>query len=437
MNVLFLSDTLSQLNDKDFGISKLPRNTQKSKCEGDYPLLEYLKITDDALSSSDFFKDVNFLKDDFTDKYIIFYDVVDGKKSFNNLIKSKRILSDLKNKKCYVLFFHTDCVSWQFNSTHEYWSEFKKLVNEQNIDTDRFGFIMYETILKSDSEMINEIGIDLYSFNNTSKSTYYPDQFAKSSKLDKNTLIKMFQLSRGYYRQFKYCSHNNNIKDHRVELLLFLIKENILDSGITTWFAGNEPIEQGVNKLDLTKFDSVGNGVIDYSEKYGKEVIDIAQDLIPNSYDYKVDGLQDFLNVLPYFNSYFNIISETTWGPSYDFVKPQKIHITEKVWKPVSTFQPFILISTKNNLNKLREWGFKTFDGFIDESYDELDTYGERVDVINKEIIRLCSMSRKELDDWYWSMEDILQHNSDNLVRFIDSEYSKMKEVFKMGWSKV
>jgi hypothetical protein len=46
-------------------------------------------------------------------------------------------------------------------------------------------------------------------------------------------------------------------------------------------------------------------------------------------------------------------------------------------------------------------------------------------------------MSRKELDDWYWSMEDILVHNSENLVKFIDTEYNKLQKVFEHGWSKV
>ena len=103
----------------------------------------------------------------------------------------------------------------------------------------------------------------------------------------------------------------------------------------------------------------------------------------------------------------------------------------------VTILHKYYLISTKNNLKKLREWGFRTFDDFIDESYDELDTYEERIKIINKEIIRLCSMSRKELDAWYWSMEDILVHNSENLTKFIDMEYNKLQKVFEYGWSKV
>ena len=88
-------------------------------------------------------------------------------------------------------------------------------------------------------------------------------------------------------------------------------------------------------------------------------------------------------------------------------------------------------------MKKLREWGFKTFDGWIDESYDELETYEERKKVINKEILRLCNMSRKELDKWYWSMEDILVHNFDNFSKFINSEYNNLQKMFENGWNKI
>ena len=216
---------------------------------------------------------------------------------------------------------------------------------------------------------------------------------------------------------------------------MFLIKHQLLDDGITTWFAGGEPQEQGVDDLDFTKFDSVGYGVVDYSKEYGKKVVDFANNHVPNSYDLKEDGFFDgltFLNPIPHFNSYFNIITECSWGPNIDNNDLQKITITEKVWKPIVTFQPFILISMKNSLKKLKEWGFKTFDGFIDESYDELDTYKERKVLLEKEIKRLCSMTIKELDEWYWSMEDILKHNQQHYVQFMKYQYNGVTDfIFK------
>ena len=409
MNLLFYSDTLGL----DGALDK-------------ETFLDYLKY------NNNFLKDVNFIDNNLADKYVIFFDTYCGKTSLENLLcDSKKIVSDLQDGNCYILFFYTDVVEHQFNTDDLYWTEFREVIKEHNINEDRFGFVFYETVLNEKRNEMDKIGIDIYSFNRYSVFSYHSKN---------NFLFNIFNNTRGYYRQFKYCSYNNNIKDHRVELLLFLIKHQLLDDGITTWFAGGEPQEQGVDDLDFTKFDSVGYGVVDYSKEYGKKVVDFANNHVPNSYDLKEDGFFDgltFLNPIPHFNSYFNIITECSWGPGIDNNDLQKITITEKVWKPIVTFQPFILISMKDSLKKLKEWGFKTFDGFIDESYDTLETYGERKKVINKEIIRLCNMSRKELDDWYWSMEDILQHNADNLVKFTDKEHSKLESAIRNGWSKI
>ena len=94
---------------------------------------------------------------------------------------------------------------------------------------------------------------------------------------------------------------------------------------------------------------------------------------------------------------------------------------------------PFILVTSPHSLKKLREYGFKTFHPFIDESYDELDTYKERKVLLEKEIKRLCSMTIKELDEWYWDMKDILIHNAKHFNIFVDSEYTKLENFLKKG----
>jgi len=50
-----------------------------------------------------------------------------------------------------------------------------------------------------------------------------------------------------------------------------------------------------------------------------------------------------------------------------------RIHLTEKTFKPIVLQQPFLLISAKHSLAYLRRYGFKTFDCIWDESYDDLD----------------------------------------------------------------
>lgn len=424
MNLIFLSDTLSY--------DGLIREDV---------FLDYMKIYPE-LNSCNFFENIKILESIPDDKYIVFYDTFNGMETFEKIINdesdiSKKVISDLRNSKCYIIFFQTDCCGLNYSVYEEKWKSFKNLLEENGMSKNNFGFIFHESILIIDEEEANKVGFDFLYFNRNAVFTFYPDSFANNSCLDTSTLFKILNNSKGYYRQFKYASHNNNIKDHRVELLLFLIKNNLLEDGITTWFGGREPFEQGVESLDFSNYKTIDRGVLDYSKEYGQKTIDIAHNLIPNSYDYKINGLQDYLNVIPYFNVYFNIVTESVLGPGYDNTHPQKIHLTEKVWKCMTTFQPFILISNKNNLKKLKEWGFKTFHPHIDESYDELETYEERKKAINKEIIKLCSMTQKELDKWYWEMKDILLYNSEHFIHFVDIEYNKLENFLKKGLKKL
>ena len=346
-----------------------------------------------------------------------------------NSTVSNKIISDLKKSKCSIVFFHTDLYWAGFHKDD--WEDFYNVV--KGIDLKQFYFMFDESVMNEDFKDI-DLGFNVHTERNwPGHYTLKSDNWARAQDgYQPSLLSSLFYNTRGYYRQFKYCSHNNNIKDHRAELLLFLIKNDLLDGGVWSWFGGNEPKDQGVDSLDFTNFESAGYGKIDYSKEYGKEVVEFANNLVPYTYDYKVDGLQDYLNIIPYFNSYFNIVTESVWGPGYDNTHPQKIHITEKVWKCITTFQPFILISNKNNLKKLREWGFKTFHPFIDESYDELDTYAERKVLLEKEIKRLCSMTIKELDKWYWSMEDILKYNQNHYIKFMKNQYDGMTDfIFK------
>jgi hypothetical protein len=51
-----------------------------------------------------------------------------------------------------------------------------------------------------------------------------------------------------------------------------------------------------------------------------------------------------------------------------------RIHLTEKILRPIACGQPFILASTSNSLKYLQHYGFKTFDTVWDESYNlEID----------------------------------------------------------------
>jgi hypothetical protein len=45
-------------------------------------------------------------------------------------------------------------------------------------------------------------------------------------------------------------------------------------------------------------------------------------------------------------------------------------HLTEKTFKPIAMGMPFVIVGTRGSLEYLRNYGFRTFEGIWDESYD-------------------------------------------------------------------
>ena len=72
----------------------------------------------------------------------------------------------------------------------------------------------------------------------------------------------------------------------------------------------------------------------------------------------------------------------------------------------------------------LRKNDYKTFSPFIDESYDEVKNNSIRSEYLMKEMVRICSMDKKELLKWYESQGDILIHNYNNFMSDIRFEKS-------------
>lgn len=130
-------------------------------------------------------------------------------------------------------------------------------------------------------------------------------------------------------------------------------------------------------------------------------------------------------------DSWVSVISEASFGDS-----DGTVFLSEKIFKPIACLHPFIVVGNKNSLAHLRELGYKTFNGFIDESYDSLPTF-ERFEAIIRAIKKVIAIPNKV--EWYRSMQDILLHNynvlkensnKDSLAKAILEK--KYKEYFKL-----
>jgi hypothetical protein len=86
-------------------------------------------------------------------------------------------------------------------------------------------------------------------------------------------------------------------------------------------------------------------------------------------------------------------------------------HLTEKIFKPICMMMPFVLVSTAGSLAYLREFGFKTFGDFWDESYDTVLDDDVRLKIIGDLMADLDSMSRTQQQQLAKDMMPIVLHN--------------------------
>jgi hypothetical protein len=100
----------------------------------------------------------------------------------------------------------------------------------------------------------------------------------------------------------------------------------------------------------------------------------------------------------------FHVVTETVF---YD----QKLHLTEKIFKPIVSRRPFLLAGAPGNLAYLKSYGFRTFDQWIDESYDLESDPDQRLIMIVDQIEKLCKLDPTELERLYQEMQDTLDYN--------------------------
>jgi len=89
----------------------------------------------------------------------------------------------------------------------------------------------------------------------------------------------------------------------------------------------------------------------------------------------------------------------------------KRIHLTEKTLRPIACGQPFILANGPKSLEYLRSYGFKTFEPWINESYDLQMNTQQRLEAIVLEMIRISKLPKKELTILVKECNQIAEYN--------------------------
>ena len=97
-----------------------------------------------------------------------------------------------------------------------------------------------------------------------------------------------------------------------------------------------------------------------------------------------------------------------------------RLHLTEKTLRPIACGHPFILCATHGSLAYLREYGFKTFGDFWDESYDGIVDPVERLQSIMQLLKSIADMPDDQRCKLFEQVQSVCTFNKE---RFFGQDF--------------
>ena len=117
-----------------------------------------------------------------------------------------------------------------------------------------------------------------------------------------------------------------------------------------------------------------------------------------------------------YKESGLNIVLETTFT-HYRNTEQQDIMLTEKTYKAIVSKKPFMMIAPSGSLELLKKEGFRTFESFVDESYDKTDDMVKKKTLIINQIKMLNTLTDAE---FFRKLDELDKTVNYNLRRFLN-----------------
>jgi len=190
---------------------------------------------------------------------------------------------------------------------------------------------------------------------------------------------------------------NKKPRNHRIFFYDTLIKWNLLDCGI----------------ISMNKVNEQEDILLDFNIKT-KEELEILNRNLP-TYAYgvsnEVEAFKHYMynfSVKETLNSWITVVSETHFDDNQ-----KTIFLSEKTFKAIANEQPFVILGNKGSLVELHNYGYKTFNPLIDESYDEMGSI-DRMNAILKVLLDFSNRDNKL--EWLHWLGPILKHNSHTLM---------------------
>lgn len=120
-------------------------------------------------------------------------------------------------------------------------------------------------------------------------------------------------------------------------------------------------------------------------------------------------------------NAYDDLVERVCFEVVTETDVNNTLFLTEKTLKPLYSGIPFLISGPPYILKYLKKLGFKTYDSIFDESYDVQEVYYDRVEIILRNLKKLCNM---RLDDCKKLMDTVRHIGLHNQNHFMSSSWT-------------
>jgi len=204
-------------------------------------------------------------------------------------------------------------------------------------------------------------------------------------------------------KQNKFMFINSKDTAHRRYVLGTLMKNNLINQGIVSYRCAEGKIDY---KPDFN-IHCYNPDILSHTEK----LFNLTDSVIPIILKDKEIGV--YLPSQLFLDCYLGIIGETHFtNLPFSF---NTSFVTEKTFLAIANNQMFIVVGHAGSLELVRSLGYRTFDKVIDETYDTILDNSNRLDCVNKEIVRFINRPIEQIQADYQQVEDIINYNRDRL----------------------
>ena len=196
--------------------------------------------------------------------------------------------------------------------------------------------------------------------------------------------------------KFLFLSYNRQYRFHRIRFIIDLFENKLIDKGL----------------ISLDKPYGIPFNVSEEGRDFLENKTPLTIDTLPElKYNLAIN-----ITTEDYERTFLSVVTET-------LADEGTLFFSEKIWKPIMVGHPFMVFGNRGSLKHLKSLGFKTFDKWIDESYDDGEDFQIRSQMITNELIRFSQKSKEELINIRLEMDEICSFNFHHFKQYYEEKY--------------